>query len=351
MQIVNSINSKNSYLVDNFMTNKKMSILKDMEAHEKPSSKHGSLVVNEDSYSVFISSEARMMVSTQKGKVGKLIVSSEEGKENLSSMLGKNEDKVVSQDMKKFCVENGIDLSQVVEKLESFNAERTEEMKRKDAMYSDSLDITYDAKDFVDAFNGGSFIGSYPPEAVYTMYEKRFNRYVRNLTDYIEKYGRDQELRQTIDNILNAKNPDGTNEVANLVKEITDRIYSGDTENLDRLIKDKAKEAYEHTYKNEIADATEAERKRREKSINQLKKIDEEIEKQRESLQDQIKKLQEKILEEEKKLSATDKTENEQIRFLKKQLETLQEKLSGLPITGGMPSDNQDWSDMPCMFW
>lgn len=226
-----------------------------------------------------------------------------------------------------------------------------QEQKRKEEKYTASLDITYDVKDFVDAFNGGSFIGSYPPEAVYTMYEKRFGRYVRNLTKYIEKYGHDPDLRQRIETILNAKNPDGTNEVANLVKEITDRIYSGDTETIDKLIKDKAKEAYEHTYKKEIEDANEAERKRRERSINQLRKIDEGIEKQRESLQDQVKKLQEKILEEEKKLTLSGKAENEKIRFMKKQLEELKQKLSGLPVTGGMPSDNQDWSDMPCMFW
>lgn len=332
------------------MANKSTSVLKDTEAREKPSAKQGGLVVNGESYSVFISSEAKMMVSTQNGAGGKLIVNSKEDKENLLAMLGKNEDKLVNQDMKKFCEDNGIDMSQPIEKLESFIVIRTAEMERKDAMYTDSSLIKANAHCFVDAFNGGSFIGQYPPEAVYTMYEKRFNLYVKELTDYIDKYGRDPELRETIEKILNEKNPDGTNEVANLVKEITDRIYSDKADTVDQLIKDKAKEAYEHTYEKEIAASNEAERKRREKFMNRLAKENERIENEREILMEKIKKLQEKILEMKKVSGFNGTSESEQIRSFEKELEDLTRRLSKLH-TQVAPSDDQDWSDMSVLIW
>lgn len=51
----------------NVMANKSTSLLKHMEAREKSSSKKGGLVVNGESYSDIISSEAKMMVSAQKG--------------------------------------------------------------------------------------------------------------------------------------------------------------------------------------------------------------------------------------------------------------------------------------------
>lgn len=335
MYISDSLKEKSSFISDNFMVNKK---LKQREKGENLNSilKQEKLSEGSESYAVFLSERAMMMVKAQQDEEGNLIADT---------------DKLVNQDIKKFYEENGIDINQSVKELETVKVIITDEMKRKNAMDGDTIDILVHVNCFLDAFNKGGFIGNYPPEAVYTMYEKRFGAYARELSEYIDKYGKDPVLHQRIEGLLNKKDPDGTNEVADLVKEITDRIYSGQEDTVDKLVKDRAEEAFVHTYGKEIADSNAAEQKRRERFINKTKKIDEQIQNQRESLQDQIKKLQEKILEEEKKLTLSGKTENEQIRFMKKQLETLQRRLAGLPTDGGMPPDNQDWSDMPIMTW
>lgn len=335
MYISDSLKEKSSFISDNFMVNKRS------EQREKGENlnfalKQKKLSEGSESYAVFLSERAMMTVKAQQDEGGNLIADT---------------DKLVNQDIKKFYEENGLDINQSVEELETVKVIITDEMKRKYAMDVDSKNLLVHANCFVDAFNKGGFIGNYPPEAVYTMYEKRFSVYAEELSNYIDKYGKDPVLRRRIEGLLNKKNPDGTNEVVNLVKEITDRIYSGQADTVDKLVKDRAEEAFVHTYGKEIADSNTAEEKRREKFVNKTKKIDVQIQTQRESLEDQIKKLREKIMEEEKKLISSGKSESDQIRLMKKQLETLQQRLSGLPIDGGMPSNDQDWSDMPIMTW
>lgn len=114
MYIKDALHAKDSFIADNSIINERLAITKQKG---NSGTQQGNSSLNSKSYSVFLSSEAKMMFAVQTGKDGHLIVSSEEDKEKLLYMLGNNEDKIVNQDIKKFCEENGIDMSQPIENL------------------------------------------------------------------------------------------------------------------------------------------------------------------------------------------------------------------------------------------
>lgn len=284
------------------------------------------------------------MVMTKKGKDGTLIVNSEKDKEELLSALGKGEDKTVNQDLKFFCEENGIDTNLSREELESYIVVDTKEMKRERKKESDTIQMKFDINGLLDPFNKEAWIGELPTDAIMKMYEKKFYRYERELTEYIDKYGKDQNLYDTINAFLKENNKDGKNEVANLIQKVTDKIFAGDTEEAHKMIEDQALSAFANTFKDSIEKSKKVDNEKREKFKKDFQESNERINKQREVLRDKIKMLREKLLEMEKNSASSD-----QIRLLEEELQVLETKLSNLH-TQSMPPE-PDPNDVSIYDW
>lgn len=336
---VRSAEAGNAQALENFISKQKLQSTGSVGKKEAQNTNESSenLRINTQSYSLMISTEAKLMVMAKKGDNGTLIVNSAEDKEHLLSALGKSADKTVNQDLENFCKENGIDTSMSRDELESYIVVQTEEMKQDIAKNSDTIQMKFDLNGLLDPFHKDAWIGKLPTDHITKMYEKKFYRYAKELTAYIKKYGNDQELYDTINDFLKERNKDGKNEVANLIQQVTDKIFAGDTEAAHKMIEDQALLSFANTFKDTIEKSKKVDNEKREKFANDLQKTNERITKQMEALRDKIKILREKLLEMKKNAASSD-----QIRMLEKELQELELRLSNLRIQGMPPEANPD---------
>lgn len=260
--------------------------------------------------------------------------------------------KNTNETLDKFYEAFGIDRNAPVE-LIAQDATPTEAELREKAKRNAELPIARDAQNLLDAFHGGQMIGQLPTEAISRMFEKRLTRYVNTLTAYVKEYGADKEFHQKIDTFLKMKNPNGDNAVANLIKELTNKIFAGEKVTTGDLLDGRAREAFYKTFPDEIEASDTAERKRREKIQNELDALHERLKAQKEVLQDKIKQLQEQIRCIEADENAA-KENPSTLHQMKKELSKLESELQGvndgLISSSSMPPEG-DWEDMTIWDW
>lgn len=229
----------------------------------------------------------------------------------------------------------------------------TKEMIREEKKKSAEMHIGRDARNLLDAFHGGELIGQLPLQAISRMFEKRFTRYVDTLKDYVNEYGADKAFHERINRFLSKMNPDEDNAVANLIKEVTDKIFAGEEVLSGNSLNSKASEAFRKTFEKEIKQSEKADTDKREKIRKQLEATTESLKKNKEVLQDKIKKIRDQL--QELKTDSKDSMKNAtQIRQLEKELEQLQTQLNGvnegLRNSNNMPPEG-DWSDIGIEDW
>lgn len=283
--------------------------------------------------------------------MGKLHVSSAEEKENLLANLTKNSSKEVNQDLKKFCEDNGIDTNLSKAELETHIVIEREEMQRERDKKTEELSITSDVRCLLDAFNRGKHIGNLPSEAMYKMFEKRFYRYAKRLESYVDKYGKDQEVYQKIYDTLDKNNKDGSNQVASLIKAVTDKVISGNADTAHALIDDKARDVFTNTFREEIESTDEIIKKKEDKFQKKMQDTDEHIAKEKDALREKIKKIQEELQDLRKEVGTNGNKNDSRIQVLEKELEFYIKKLAGYFDQGGTPTTQQDWDDISILEW
>ena len=336
---VNSSEASRTQSLENFISKQKLQSNGQIGMKEGKNGNEASenLRINTESYSLMISTEAKLMVMAKKGDNGTLIVNSAQDKEYLLSALGKGTDKTVNKDLENFCKEHGVDTDLNRDELEHYIVVDTEEMKRDRKKDSDKIQIKFDLNGLLDPFKKGELIGQLSTDSIIKMFEKKFYRFEKELSEYINKYGKDQELYDTINTFLKENNKDGKNEVANLIQKVTDKIFAGDSESAHKMIEDHALNSLANTFKDTIEKSRKVDAEKREKFENDLQKTNDRITEERDALKDKIKMLREKLEEMKKNAASSD-----QIRLVEKELEELERRLSGLHIQGMPPEVNPD---------